>query len=80
MWVPVCVKSIDAFGVPGEEKFYLSSVMILVHAILAIIDLLIVIVAGIQVGCWLKTGSLNLERESEKEFRGLFAACLRARI
>ncbi|XP_024378570.1 tobamovirus multiplication protein 1 [Physcomitrium patens] len=48
MWVPVCVKSIDAFGVPGEEKFYLSSVMILVHAILAIIDLLIVIVAGIQ--------------------------------
>lgn len=47
MWVFVCVKSIDVFGVLGEEKFYLSFVMILVYVIFVIIDFFIVIVVGI---------------------------------
>jgi hypothetical protein len=49
MWGPICVRSIDAFGVLGEPQFCLSSVMILVYASLAAIDLLIAVVAGIQV-------------------------------
>lgn len=39
----------DAFGLVGEDQVCLSSVMVLVYASLAGIDLLITIVAGIQV-------------------------------
>lgn len=49
MWGPICIKSIDAFGVLGEPQFCLSSIMILVYASLAAIDLLVATVAGIQV-------------------------------
>lgn len=49
MWGPICIKSIDAFGLLREPQFCLSSMMVLVYASLAAIDLLITIVAGIQV-------------------------------
>lgn len=48
MWGPICIKSVDAFGLLGEDQVCLSSVMVLVYASLAGIDLLITIVAGIQ--------------------------------
>lgn len=49
MWTPLCVRSRDAFGLLGESQSCLSSMMILVYASLAAFDLVIAIVAGIQV-------------------------------
>ena len=49
MWAPMCVKSRDAFGLLGESRSCLGSVMISVYASLATIDFLIAIVAGVQV-------------------------------
>ncbi|KAG0577506.1 hypothetical protein KC19_5G161500 [Ceratodon purpureus] len=48
MWAPMCVKSRDAFGLLGESKSCLSSIMVLVYVSLATIDFLIASVAGIQ--------------------------------
>jgi len=49
MWTPLCAKSINAFGLLGESQTCLSLMMVLVYATFAAIDLLIAIVAGIQV-------------------------------
>lgn len=48
MWTPVCIESIDIFSIPGQSQSCLSLVMFTVYCSLATFDLLVAIVAGVQ--------------------------------
>lgn len=55
MWTPVCIESIDIFSIPGQSQSCLSLVMFTVYCSLATFDLLVAIVAGVQVSLQLPT-------------------------